>query len=299
MMENLINEYLNYLSSEDRSDKTISKYKPCLTEMMSYMNFKCINDIEKTNFIDLKTKWINVKKDEGLGNQSLNLRIAACKGFMTYLYGKRLISVNVGRELKNYGIQTKEKIADNDVIQILRTYVKEEYEKNKDFLTLRNYLIINFLLCTGLRNSELRSLNIDSVNPTTGEFTVIGKRKIKKEGILIPEVLDIYNLYLKERIAIDNKAKDDSLFLSKNYNRISSKGLENIFNNICELNNLPHLTPHSMRHICGSSLIDSGVSIEQTAKILGHTNISTCYKWYYHIDDDSRKQAVNKNKIFA
>lgn len=297
MMLNLINEYLNYLSSEGKSDKTIAKYKPCLTEMIEYMNFKSIDDIENTNFIDLKTNWIKIKQNEGLGIQSLNLRIAACKGFMKYLSGRRIISTNVAQDLNNYTVETKLNIPNMDRIQSIRNFVKTKYENEPTFLNLRNYLIINVLLVTALRNEELRSLNIDSINKNDGSFSVIGKRGIKKEGYLNKEVLRIYNKYLIDRSLIN--AKDNALFLSKNKRRLSSKGLEDIVTNICKEMNIPHMRVHDLRHISATAMIESGIPYEVVSKILGHTSKETLYKFYLHVSDDSKKQAVENNKIFA
>lgn len=296
MLDKYINEYTDYLSSEGKSERTINKYKPCLIEMIDYMKFDSLEDINDSDFISLKSNWINKKKEEGLGNQSLNLRIASAKGFMKYLSGKRLIKYNIANDLKAYNISPKENIPNADKVQEIRTFVKDKYIENPTFLNLRNYFIVNFLLATGLRNEELRKLNIDSINRKDGKFYVIGKRGIKKEGYLNADVLSIYNEYLDERLKIN--AKDDALFLSKNKSRISSKGLENIITNICEEMGIPHMTVHDLRHICATAMIESGVQYEVVSKLLGHTSKETLYKFYLHISDDSKKQAVEKNKIF-
>lgn len=296
MLDNYINEYIDYLSSEGRSDRTISKYKPCLTEMINYMGFNSLEDINDSDFISLKSNWINKKKEEGLSNQSLNLRIASAKGFMKYLSGKRLIKYNVASDLSGYNIFPKENIPNIDKVQEIRTFVKDKYKKEPTFLNFRNYFAVNFLLATGLRNEELRKLNIDSIDREDGKFKVIGKRGIKKEGYLNDNVLKLYNEYLDKRLQIHSK--DDALFLSKNKTRISSKGLENIVTNICKEMGIPHMTVHDLRHISATAMIESGIPYEIVSKLLGHTSKDTLYKFYLHITDEEKRNAVEKNKIF-
>ena len=60
-------------------------------------------------------------------------------------------------------------------------------------MNMRNRLIVEIMLNSALRNSELRQLNIDSINPNTGEFTVIQKGGNKKNCVLSTKTLKLYN----------------------------------------------------------------------------------------------------------
>lgn len=292
----VVNEYLDYLVSEGRSEKTIKPYRAALNEMIEYMNYKSIDDVNKTSFIDLRTNWIIKKKNEGLSNQSLNQRVAACKGFFSYLTGRRLIDYNYARELKSFPVEQKSKIADLDDIKAIRNHLKNRYSKKPSFNNLRDMFIVDILLSTGLRNTELRKLNIDSIDATSGEFTVIQKRNTSKECILNEDTLKLYREYLKERNTIESK--DNALIISSYKTRISAKGLEKIIEKICKEMGLEHITPHTFRHYCGSSLIENGVPIEAVAKILGHSNSQMTYSWYYQQSNRVKKDIVNNNPIF-
>lgn len=292
----VVNEYLDYLLMEGRSEKTVKPYKSILNEMIEYMGYKSLDDINKTSFIDLRTNWIIKKKNEGLGNQSLNQRIAACKGFFSYLTGRRLIDYNYARELKSFQVEQKSKIADLDDIKAIREHLKKRYDKKPSFNNLRDMFIVDILLSTGLRNAELRQLDVDSIDITSGEFTVIQKRGSLKEGILNKKTLELYKKYLVERTKI--QSKDDALIISSYKTRISAKGLEKIVEKICKEMGLEHITPHTFRHYCGSVLIENGTPIEAVAKILGHSNSNITYKWYYQQSNEVRKDIINNNPIF-
>ena len=156
--------------------------------------------------------------------------------------------------------------------------------------------MIDIMLSTGVRNSELRSIDIDTIDKETGQFTIKQKGNTMKTCQLNDLTLELYNKYLDKRLKINSK--DNSLFISSYKSRISSKGLQKVVDNICKEMNIEHLTPHSFRHICGSSLISAGIPVEQVSKLLGHTNANTTYRWYMHVDEDDRKQIVNSNPLF-
>ena len=263
--------------------------------MIEYCGFKSIDDINNSDVITLQS-WINKKQKEGLGSQSINRRIASAKSFFGFLIAKRHISFNPAKELKALKVPTKSKISNLNEIKMIRDFLKNRYDSKPNFNNLRNRLIIDMMLCTGLRNTELRSIDVNTINPITGEFEVIQKGGTIKQCVLNDSTLLLYNQYLHEREKIS--AKDNSLFISSYKSRISSKGLEKIVSNLCEDMNIDHLTPHSFRHMCGSSLCEAGVPIEKVAKILGHSSSQTTYRWYMHQSDEDRRAVVNDNPIF-
>ena len=293
-MEKIINNYIKYLQEiKHLNPKTIKVYNFQIRNMIEYCGYKNIVDLQNANIVQLN-KWINSKNDKS--NQYKNQMISSAKSFFGFLEAYRLITYNPARELKALPVPTKSKVGNINVAKEIRKYLKDKYNDKPSFNNLRNMLMIDIMLSTGVRNGELRNINIDTINPITGQFTIRQKGNTIKNCILNDDTLKLYNKYLHERKKIN--AKDNSLFISSYKTRISSKGLQKVVDNICKEMNIEHLTPHSMRHICASSLISAGVSVEQTSKILGHSNTQTTYRWYMHVDEDDRKQIVNSNPLF-
>ena len=293
-MEKIINSYIKYLEDiKHLNPKTIKVYIPHIRNMIDYCSYNNIVDLENATIIQLN-KWINSKND--MSNQYTNQMIASAKSFFGYLHAFRLIDFNPAKELKALTVPTKSKVSNLNEIKMIRDFLKNRYDSKPNFNNLRNRLIIDMMLCTGLRNTELRSIDVNTINPITGEFEVIQKGGTLKQCVLNDSTLKLYNKYLYEREKIS--AKDNSLFISSYKSRLSSKGLEKIVSNLCKEMNIEHLTPHSFRHICGSSLISAGIPIEQASRVLGHSNIQTTYKWYMHVDEDDRKKIANSNPIF-
>ena len=174
--------------------------------------------------------------------------------------------------------------------------MKSKYNNKPSFKNLRDTLMIDIMLCCGLRNMELRSLNMDSIDEY-GRFQVKQKGNTIKECNLNSSTLELYQKYLSKRLKI--KAKDNNaLFISSYKTRITESGLEKVITTLCQDMGINHLTPHSFRHMCCSSLVQNNVPIEKVAKILGHSSTRVTFSTYYHQSEDDRKDIVESNPIF-
>lgn len=287
MLNELLNEYSEFLvNSEGRSyEKTVSKYIKFIKESFKYLNINTLEDIDNLNYIDIRKNYLNVKRDiEGLGNQSLNLRLVANKSFCNFLKGKRLIKYNAYEDVKRYTIKQKEKIVDPRDIQDIIEEAKFDYENNPNYLTYRNYFILNLVWGTGTRNSETRSILIDDIDYTTGILVVKGKYSKNREIKLNKTLLDMYRKYLYYRNQISTN--DNHLLVSKNGKPMASQNFKDIFTKYAERCGLEGITPHTFRHSFASIMINNGIPIEVVSKLLGHTNVNITYQWYLHLGND-------------
>lgn len=289
-MEKIISDYIKYLQEiKNLSPKSIKSYIPVVEEMIKECNFKTVEDIQNSNVVILQN-WLNRKKNEGLSDQSINRRIASCKSFYGYLVAFRIINFNASKELKQLRIESKGKTGNTGQVDKIRVYLQNEYDRKPNYMNMRNRLIVEVMLNCALRNSELRQLNIDSINPNTGEFTVIQKGGGIKPCVLSSKTLQLYNEYMIERNRIPSK--DNSLFLSSYKSRISIGGLEKLIHKITEVTGLK-LNPHDLRHISATKYVEAGFSCDEVAKLLGHSSSNTTFRFYYHQDIDNKKKMVD------
>lgn len=285
-MEKIISDYIKYLQEiKNLSPKSIKSYIPVVKEMIKDCKFKTIEDIQNSNVVILQN-WLNRKKNEGLSDQSINRRIASCKSFYNYLYAFRIIDFNASKELKQLRIESKGKTGDTGQVNKIRVYLQNEYDRKPNYMNMRNRLIVEVMLNCALRNSELRQLNVDSINPNTGEFSVIQKGGTEKNCVLSTKTLQLYNEYMIERNKIPSK--DNSLFLSSYKSRISIGGLEKLIHKITEVTG-QQLNPHDLRHISATKYVEAGYSCDEVAKLLGHSSSNTTFRFYYHQDNDNKK----------
>ena len=288
-MEKIINNYIKYLQEiKNLSPKSIKVYIPRVKDMIEFCKFSTLNDIQNSTIIQLKY-WLDSKKD--YSNQYKNQCISSAKSFYSYLMAYRLIDFNPAKELKALRIESKGHAENTENIAKIRNYVKSEYNSKKSFNNLRNILLVEILFQNALRNFEIRSLNVDTIDKETGEYKIIQKGGVIKECVLSDKALDLYNKYLDERLKIN--AKDNSLFISSYKQRLSSKGLEKIILKITESVGITNFTPHTARHTSLTAYMENGFSVTETAKIAGHSNPQTTYSFYYHPNTDTKKKMVS------
>ena len=83
-------------------------------------------------------------------------------------------------------------------------------------------------------------------------------------------------------------SKDNALFISSYKSRLSSKGLENIITNITSATG-QKLKVHDFRHTSATAYVNAGYACDEVAKILGHSNSNTTFKFYYHQNKNDKK----------
>lgn len=157
----------------------------------------------------------------------------------------------------------------------------------------RDRAIVEFLYASGLRVSELVSLNRYDIDPNTNSLKVIGKGN--KERVVIYS--DIAKFYLQKYLS-ERKDDNDALFVStkKPYNRLSTRGVQKIFEKIKkELGLSGDLSPHILRHTFATRLAATA-DITTVQKLLGHTNIDTTLI-YAELSDDKVAYEYKKSKF--
>lgn len=298
MLNEFLNEYAEYLTISEKRDykKTVSKYLKNIRECFEYMHTSNVDDIKEWTYIDLRENWLCTKRDEGLGSQSLNLRIVSIKSFLNYLKGRKIIKENVANEIKRFPVKQKEKCIDTRDIQEMIEEARLDFKEDPNFLNCRNHFILNFALGTGLRNSEMRDILLDDINFSNGIFTVKGKYSKNREIKLNEVLLSLYREYLYYRNQIETD--DNHLFVSKNGKHMYSANFLDVFGKYAKRCKIENCTPHTFRHAFATILIEAGYPIEKVAKILGHSTSNVCYQWYYHPNTAEDMEIFDNNPFF-
>ena len=298
MMKELINKFEKYLMADDMDSKTIQKYISNSKEAMIALGINSIEDMRNLSPVDIKLNYLNIKKEEGLGASSLNTKLTSLKQFCEFLILSNLLTTNPCVGIKRY--KAENKVKDNlqdmeaDAIKIL-DIVNEEYQKNPCYITCRDMFMVNLLLTTGLRNTEMREMLLTSIK-INGEFTIVGKYNKRRTLYLSDDLLKMYREYLQYRNT--EPTDDEHLFVSYQGTMLSKNVPQNIMKKLkakANVNSDFHV--HSCRHICGSEMIQNGVELTTVARVLGHSNVNTTYSFYIHQDTEDIRNAINNNTI--
>ena len=278
---NYIDSYLLFLKTEKKLGKiTIESYKLDLEDFICFIE-KQIIEITRDDIV----KYLSYLRGK-ISVRSVNRHISSLKGFYNYLLEDGYIN--------------NSPLEDISVLKVPRTLPKyltiSEVDKLLNFplntpYDYRNKAMIEVMYATGLRVSELVSLEYSNVDFVNSIIRVTGKGK-KTRLIPIGEIACYYlNLYITEyRNKLLNKESYNELFLNNHGKPITRQGFNYILENIKMSTDIDKdITPHILRHSFATHLLEGGADLRSIQEMLGHENISTTNIYTEVVDDVLRE----------
>lgn len=165
---------------------------------------------------------------------------------------------------------------------------------------LRDRAILETLFSTGLRVSELVSLDRDQVNLKNGEFGVVGKGRKVRVVFLSERSCNWLDRYLSIRddnwnpVFIRYSKKRASITDSGESMRLSVRSVQRAVEKYRKQARLPvPITPHGMRHTFATDLLAKGAGLREVQEMLGHKNVATT-QIYTHVTNPQLKRVHEK-----
>lgn len=176
------------------------------------------------------------------------------------------------------------------------TEAQKKYHKRTQ---ARDLAILTLFLGTGIRISELVGIDMDDVNFSANEFSVL--RKGGKQDILVfgEEARAALLDYMLERERMMPQAgHEEALFLSLQNRRITVRAVENLVKKYAQLAApLKNISPHKLRSTYGTTLYRETGDIYLVADVLGHKDVNTTRRHYAAASQDNRRKAAQVIKL--
>ncbi len=291
-------EFLEYLEIEKGSSlKTVENYERYLTRFFKFSKTEKIKDItdEKVREFRLFLNRQSGTKVRGqisatMKKNTQNYYLIALRVFLKYLIKREISALSPDRiELAKIKERSLDLITGEELGRLLSG------PNGTDLKNLRDKAILELFFSTGLRVSELSSLNKD-LDLSKGEFSIRGKG----EKVRVVFLSDTAKKAIKEYLA-KRKDMEEAMFiqLSKisksKATRLTPRSLERIVKYYAIKAGISKkVTPHIIRHSFATDLLQNGADIRSVQMMLGHSNISTT-QIYTHITD---KQLLEVHKKF-
>lgn len=286
-MKKYIIEYLEMIEYEKNYSKnTIIAYKENLLE---FLNFIESNMIKKCTYDDIR-KYIKELYDKKYTNSSICRQISCLRGFFKYLYNNNYIDDNPMLLISNPKMEKRlpKFLYYEDLEKILST------PDEKNYLELRNLLIIELLYSTGVRVDELVNIKLSDIDFDSKRIKILGKGNKERYVFFGTRCLDLINKYLYKSRKILDVNNSNFLLLSKTGKKINSREIRNIINQEVEVSGLKiKISPHTFRHTYATHMLNEGADLRVVQELLGHENLSTT-TIYTHLTNEKLRSEYLK-----
>jgi len=279
-----IDDFLDYLSVEKGcSPLTIRNYKHYLTRLLIWLNAKKANakleDIKQDTIHDFRAHLAKI----GLGKKTQGYHAIALRSFLKWLlHNDYQVMAPDKIELPKIPDRQVKFLSGEQVDRLLNGPVMNDIQGYRD------KAILEVLFSTGLRVSELTSLDTEKIDFERREFGITGKGGRARVVFLSARATEYLKKYLDQRkdhfkpLFIRHKGKMDPTTPDEKM-RLTSRSVERMVKKYVHKMKLPvEATPHTMRHSYATDLLVAGADIRSVQEMLGHKNISTT-QIYTHV----------------
>ncbi len=288
-LKTLRKEFLEYLEIEKgRSLNTLENYGRCLAAFFGFLG-----DAGPEKITDEAVRGFRMLLNRrGLKKKTQNYYLIALRVFLKYLARRGIASLAPERiELAKVSQRELDLITEGDLERLLGAPGGDDLKSSRD------KAILELLFSTGLRVSELCSLNRERIEDVkTGEFSVRGKGEKIRVVFLSEGAKKALKKYLSKRADVE-----EALFVraapgrTNAASRLTPRSVERIVRHYALKAGISKkVTPHVIRHCFATDLLSAGADLRSVQSLLGHSNITTT-QIYTHITD---KQLHDVHKAF-
>ncbi len=292
MVKGNLQSFIQYLSSERKlAHSTLESYERDISKFLEYLQSRHIVEIQDSRKLDIREYFAELQK-LGRATATLSRFMVSIRAYYQYLLRERLIEIDPSLQIEIPKLEKK----------FPRILTVQEVERLLETPRLispsgtRDKAMLELLYATGMRVTELVSLNIDDLHFDTGYIRCLGKSD-KQRMIPVSDIaIRCLSRYLHEMRPqmLKHKRVPDALFLSHLGLRMTRQGFWKILKRYSkEVGILKSITPHTLRHSFAAHLVDNGADLRSVQEMLGHADISTT-QMYMHISKPLTKEVYHR-----
>lgn len=273
-MQNYITTFIEYLQYEKGlSENTRAAYRRDLNKFDAYLLKNSLstqpNSISKQQIM----AFLSSQMDEGAANSTVARSLSSIKTFYKFLILENHVQNNPTSDLETPKIKRKLP----DVLTIEEVDKLMQQPRVTLLLGLRDRAMLELMYGTGVRVSELLSLQIEDINSTAGFLRCLGKGRKERIIPVNQTSIDWVQRYLaRARNSLVKNHLERTLFVNANGRPLSRQGFFKILATYVEKAKLgKEITPHTFRHSFATHLLENGADLRAVQEMLGHADIST------------------------
>jgi len=293
-----VDKFLNYLVVEKGfSENTKLAYQNDLHQLASFVEKEAARRGTIPPWAafdrDSMLRYLLELKERKYAATTIARKIAAVKSFYSFLVAEGMMRDNPTRGVPSpkVGRSLPKPISIAQARLLLEQPSKLSTPEAK-----RDRAMLELLYATGMRVSELVSLNLADIDTDGGYVRCFGKGHKERLIPIYRQAALVLKEYLTEaRPHLAHNSEEKALFLNRRGERLTRQGLWQILKGYAKSAELgTEVTPHTLRHSFATHMLSGGADLRSVQELLGHANISTT-QVYTHLTTDHIRRAYEKS----
>jgi len=296
MHEDKVQEFLDYLLVEKGySDNTIVAYRNDLSQLVRFLT----EDRQHHGDIDWKTvdkdtiiNFVLFLKERQYKSSTVARKMAAVKSFFHYLFQSGTLADDPTASLGSPRVEKPlPKAAARDDVERLLQAPQGDSPKS-----LRDRAILELLYATGMRVTELISLDMENVDLDAGTVRAFGKGAKERLLPIHSRGVKALRVYITAgRTALLRDQEEPALFLNPRGQRLTRQGLWLIVKQYVYQEGLDEsITPHTLRHSFATHMLNRGANLRNVQHLLGHASLATT-QVYTRVSSDRLREVYDES----
>lgn len=303
-MQEVFNKYIHYLEAERNASKyTVRNYTSDLIGndkrgaekgFFQFLRAKKVVSLEQVDRRIIRD-YISWLMGKDIARASIARKLSAIRSFYRYLMREELLTEN---PLEN---ASSPKL-DRRLPSFLTVKEIEQLLETPDLSTpqgQRDLALIELLYASGIRVSELVSLNVEQLDLDTREIRVLGKGSKERMVLMGEPAARAMRTYLSRgRPVLLGEKRSTALFINRDGKRIPARRVQKILVKYAGLAGIDkRVHPHKLRHSFATHLLDKGADLRVVQELLGHADLSSTQIYTHVTRSQARKVYLSAHPL--
>ena len=294
-MQEIFNKYINYLEVErNASAYTVRNYTHDLLDFFSYLKSKKISSLNEVDKHVVRGYLSHLMK-EGFAKISIARKLSAIRSFYRYLLREEIITVSPVATTSSPKLDKRLPtfLTPEETVRLLEAPNLSMPQGQRD------RALMELLYASGLRVSELVSLDLEQLNLNTDEIRVWGKGSKERVALMGKPAAMALGAYLSQgRLKLLGKKRSRALFVNRDGGRLTERSIQRILGKYTLVAGISkRVHPHTLRHTFATHLLDGGADLRVVQELLGHANLASTQIYTHVTKSQARKVYLSAHPL--
>lgn len=288
-MEKQVKLFLDFLKDDKKlSDNTLQSYRRDIEQYEKYVSDNKINYLKVTEETILE--YMEFLREENKKESTISRSLASIRSFYQYLIRVKKIKKDPTMTIESPKINKRiPNILTSKEVELLL-----DQPKDVDLKGTRDKAMLEFAYATGMRVTEMISLDIDDVKLDEGYVVCRGRSKSRNIPLGSMSLKALKEYIDDARPYLIRDESEEALFVNVNGTRLTRQGFWKIVKYYKEQAHIEKdITPHVLRHSFATHLLQNGADLKAIQTMLGHSDISST-QVYMQFQDQGIKNEYKK-----